>query len=136
MSFRNLLAITLGLFVLAPAAYADAPLKSKLGLDMDQAKVVAEIQSEYRKSKRSVRQELNREARKLRRARSANDSAAVATQEQIVARLEGEMRTQILSEDDAIREVLTPAQLAKFEAYVQQRNDMVGSSRDVRVLKK
>ena len=134
MRIQKLMGLVLGLLLIAPAAFADAPLKSKLGLDMDQAKVVAEIQAKYRKSKRSVRQELNRESRKLRAARSANDSAAVATQEAVVARLEGEMRGQILGEDDEIRKVLTPDQLAKFESYLEERNAMAGSSRDVRVL--
>ncbi len=134
MRTQSLLALFFGLVLLAPAAFADAPLKSKLGLDMDQAKAVAEIQSEFRKSKRGVRQDLNRESRKLRRARSANDSAAVATQEAVVAELESRMRSEILREDDAIRQVLTPTQLAKFESYIEERNAMVGSSRDVRVL--
>ena len=126
--------ILIASLVVSSAAFADAPLKSKLDLDMDQARLVAEIQGEYRKTKRSVRQELNRESRKLRRARSANDSATVAAQEEIVAKLEAEMRAQILGEDDAIRELLTPTQLDEFNRYVLQRNEMVGSSRDVRVL--
>ena len=130
----NVIGVLVASLLVSTAAVADAPLKSKLDLDMDQAKAVAEIQAEYRKSKRSVRQELNRESRKLRRARSANDSQAVAEQEEIVARLEGEMRELILSEDDAIRGQLTPTQLAAFEDYLDERNDMVGSSRDVRVL--
>lgn len=136
MRIHTLIGLALALCLLAPAAFADAPLKSALGLDMDQAKVVGDIQAKYRKSKRSVRGDLNREARKLRRARLANDSAAVAKQEPIVADLEEQMRQQILGEDDEIRKVLTPEQLEKFEVYIQERNDMVGSSRDVRVLDK
>ncbi|MEM7413495.1 MAG: Spy/CpxP family protein refolding chaperone [Myxococcota bacterium] len=133
MRIRTIVGIVVGLLFIVPAAYADAPLKSKLGLDVDQAKVVSEIQAKYRKQKRSVRQDLNRESRKLRRARSANDSETIAQQEPIVAGLEGQMREQIRAEDDEIRKVLSPEQLEKFEAYLQVRDDMVGSSRDVRV---
>ena len=124
-----------GLILIAQPAAADAPLKSKLGLETDQAKVVYDIQAKHRKAKRGERQELNREARKLRRARSANDSAAIAKQETIVQALEEQLRQRILAEDQEIRQVLNPQQLAKFESYIDERNHMVGSSRDVRVLK-
>ena len=123
------------LFVFAQPAAADAPLKSKLGLSTDQAKVVYDIQAKHRKAMRSERSELHRESRKLRRARNANDSAQIAQLEPVVAKLEDRMRQRILTEDAEIRQVLNPEQLAKFESYIEERNNMVGSSRDVRVLK-
>lgn len=123
------------MFFSAQSALADAPLKGRLGLDTDQAKVVAEIQAKHRDAMRGERGELHREERKLRRARSANDSELIAEQEVVVDRLREVMRQRILSEDNEIRGVLTPEQLTKFEVWIKERNNMVGSSRDVRVLK-
>ena len=136
MSNRALVAAvsSLGLLLLCQAAAADAPLKSVLGLDTDQAAVVSEIEAKYRSEMRGVRQDRNREARKLRRARTANDSELIAKQEAIVQELEASMRRIILGQDDEIRKVLTPEQLEKFEAHIEKRDAMVGSSRDVNVL--
>ncbi len=125
-----------GLLLSAQAAIADAPLKSRLALDTDQAKIVTNIQAKHREAKRGERQSLNREARKLRRARNANDSELIAKQEIVVSRLEDVLRQRILSEDDEIRQVLNPDQLKKFEHYLVERNNMTGSSRDVLVLKR
>ncbi len=124
--------LILVLLLCAQSAGADAPLKSRLGLDVDQAKIVHEIQAKHRALKRSERQDLNREARLLRRARTANDSALIAKQETIVAELKDALKSRILSEDEEIRQVLTPEQLEKYERYIEERNQMVGSSRDVR----
>ena len=129
-SFLSLL--LLGLTVFGGSAIADAPLKTALGLDIDQAKAVAEIQSGYRRQYSAKRGEHNTEARKLRRARTANDREQIEAQEQIVAALKAELRQIKASEDDAIRKVLNPEQNEKFEAYIAKRNAMVGSSRDVR----
>ena len=116
------------------AALADAPLKTRLELDMDQARVVDEIQARYRKEFRAKRQVYNREQRALRRAKNANDSQEVARLEAVVAGLKAELRDIILGTDDEIRAVLNPEQLEKFEEYIVERNAMPGSSRDVRVL--
>ena len=40
-------------FLVAQNAVADAPLKGKLGLDTDQAKIVYEIQAKHRTLKRA-----------------------------------------------------------------------------------
>lgn len=115
-------------------AFADAPLKTRLGLDMDQAKVVDDIQARYRAAFRKKRSVYHREQRVMRRARKANDSALVAKQEPIVAGLKAELREIILSTDNEVRAILTPEQKKKFEDYIVERNSMKGSSRDVRVL--
>ncbi len=122
----------LGLTLFAGSAPADAPLKTALGLDVDQARQVTEIQGQYRREYAAARGEYNREARVLRRARIANDSELIASQEKVVAKLEGELKQIKAREDAAIREVLTPEQGEKFDAYVEKRNNMVGSSRDIR----
>ena len=51
----------------------------------------------------------------------------MAEQEQIVDRLHNELKQIRMHEDDAIRRVLSPAQLAKFEEYLKLRKEMVGS---------
>ena len=124
--------LLLGLTVFGGAAFADAPLKTVLELDVEQAREVAEIQGAYRREYAAKRGEHNREERKLRRARIANDSEQIATQEEITAKLKGELRAIKASEDEAIRKVLNPEQDAKFDAYIAKRNAMVGSSRDIR----
>ena len=134
MRIKTLTTLSLALLFAGEAAVADAPLKTRLGLEMDQAKAVDEIQAAYRADFRSKRGVYHKEQRVLRRAKSANDSALVAQQEPIVARLKAELREIILRTDDKVRALLNPAQLEKFEEYIVERNNMVGSSRDVRVL--
>ena len=124
--------VLLGLTVFGGSALADAPLKTVLELDVEQARQVAEIQGAYRREYAAKRGQHNTEARKLRRARIANDSEQIAAQEEITAKLKAELREIKDSEDAAIREVLTPEQNEKFDDYVEARNAMVGSSRDVR----
>ena len=124
--------VLLGLTVFGGSALADAPLKTVLELDVEQARQVAEIQGVYRRQYSAKRGQHNTEARKLRRARIANDSEQIAAQEEITAKLKAELREIKDSEDAAIREVLTPEQNEKFDDYVEARNAMVGSSRDVR----
>ena len=116
-------------------ALADAPLKTRLDLDTDQAKAVAEIQAKHRAEMRGERGDLNRESRAFRRARTANDSEQIEKLEKTVAELQKKVAQRILAEDAEIRKVLNPDQLVKFEAYIEERNDMAGSSRDVRALK-
>ncbi len=67
---------------------------------------------------------------KLRRARIANDSAAVAREDATARQLHGEMMALMHEEDDEIRKLLTPEQRKKFDAYLKQRREMVGSSHD------
>ena len=110
MYIKNFLLVLTALFFISGLSYADAPLKSALGLSMDQAKAVSEIQKRARKPYRSKRGEFTREERKLRRARKANDSALVAKQQRITEKLRAEVRQLKLAEDQAIRDVLTPEQ--------------------------
>jgi Spy/CpxP family protein refolding chaperone len=124
--------VLLGLTAFSGPAVADAPLKSTLGLDVEQARQVDEIQSQYRREYAAKRGDHNREERALRRARIANDSEQIAAQEKVVAGLKEELRQIKASEDAAIRKLLTPEQNKKFDAYIETRNEMVGSSRDVR----
>lgn len=111
---------------------ADATLKGTLNLDIAQARKVDMIQAKYRTPFAAKRQDHNLEARKLRRARIANDSRQIAEQEKIVNRLHGELKQIRMNEDDEIRRVLSPAQLVKFEEYLKLRKEMVGSSRDAK----
>lgn len=131
----SILLITLGPLagLLQPAA-ADESLHSSLALSMDQARSVEAVQAQYRRTFGAKREEFNRESRKLRRARLAKDSAAIAQQEPVVAALQDELRKIRASENDAIRRLLTPAQQQKFEAVLLQRRAMHGSSRDDRLL--
>lgn len=129
----QILKITLlGLTACFGIVLADAPLKSALGLDVEQARQVDEIQSGYRRQYAVKREVRNREERVLRRARIANDSKQMAVQEKVVSELNAELREIKANEDAAIRKLLTAEQSKRFDAYLKTRNDMVGSSRDVR----
>lgn len=121
-----LLSLALGAVMLL----ADQSLKSALGLSMDQARQVDQIQSEYRLKFAAKRQDHNRELRRLRRARIANDSRQVAELEKVTDALLGDLRQIRASEDDEIRKVLNSEQRKKFEDYRKLRKEMVGSSRD------
>ncbi len=130
--------LTLALVLLAfsaSVAQADAPLAKRLDLDTAQAGTVAEIQTKHRAEMRKERGALNRESRALRRARAANDSELIAKQEALVAELQAKVAQRILAEDAEIRAVLNAEQQKKFDAWIEERNKMAGSSRDVRVPK-
>jgi hypothetical protein len=129
---KYVLLLPVCLVSLSTMLYADATLKGTLTLDTEQARKVDTIEAKYRPVFASKRQEHNSEERKLRRARIANDSQQIATQEKIVARLDGELKEIRMKEDDEIRRVLSPAQLTKFEEYLKLRKEMVGSSRDAK----
>lgn len=118
------------LVIISPAARADAPLKGALGLSMDQAKAATEIHMRRFPAYQKKRSEYSRQMGKLRRARIANDSAAEAREDAVARRLHGEMMALLHEEDDEIRKLLTPEQSRKFDAYLKQRREMVGASRD------
>lgn len=119
-----------GLVLASPALIADAPLKTVLDLTMEQARQVTDIQAQHRKQFAVKRQQRNRDLRKLRCARFANDAQAVSELEAITEKQLEELRQIRRSEDAAICKLLNPEQTKKFDAFVKQRKAMVGSSRD------
>ena len=116
-----------------PAA-AETPLKTSLGLSMDQAKVVTDIQAKYRKPFAAKRTKLNTEMRAMRRAKTANDSALLAKQEAVTEQMADELYQIRQSENAEIRAVLNQPQLALFEQVLQARSES-GSTRDAGWLK-
>lgn len=54
----------------------------------------------------------------------------MAREDAVARRLQGEMMALLHEEDDEIRKLLTPEQSRKFDAYLKQRREMVGASRD------
>lgn len=127
-----LLLLPLVLFAAAPAM-ADAPLQSRLGLSLDQAREVDAIQADTRRRFAAARQDFNRESRALRRARLAKDAAGIARLEQVTESLRAELR-RIRDQGDArIRALLDPAQQQAFEAWIEERRRMQGSARDERL---
>jgi Spy/CpxP family protein refolding chaperone len=130
---RQLIALALaGLVGLAGVAWADASLKSALGLSIEQARQVDAIQAAHRPKFAAKRQEQNKELRALRRARIANDSHEIARLEKVTAELHEELKQIQLHEDGEIRKLLTPEQSRKFDGYRKLRQEMVGSSRDAK----
>ena len=127
-------ALLAGAFVLfTPLAdLADASLKSALDLSMDQAHAATEIHNRCFPAFQKKRTEYTTQMRKLRRARIANDRAAVAREDSLARRLHAEMMDLKHAEDAEIRKLLTPDQNKKFDAYLKLRREMVGSSRDDR----
>ena len=132
MRIQFVLLVLSTLFFFSTASHADARLEKTLGLNTNQAQQVHAIQKQYRRTFSATRQELNREMRKLRRARIAHDSGMIARQEHVTALLQAKLEQIRLSEDAEIRRVLTPQQRLAFEDVIQQRNASVGSSRDVK----
>lgn len=134
MRIHSFLAAAALAAALLPPAFADTPLHKSLSLDNEQAQRVDAIQAQHRKTFAAKREEHNREARKLRRAQLAHDSAGIARQQTIVAGLRDDLRKIRDSENDAIRALLTPAQKQTFEKVLEQRRAQHGPSRDERLL--
>lgn len=126
MRFSNILVLA----AISINIWADAPLKGALGLSMDQAKQVQEIQAKFQTPYQAKRDEYRKQMRKVRQARVSNDRPALEAAEPIARRLHGEMLAIQAQEDGAIRRLLTPEQSKKFDGYLKQRRDMVGASRD------
>ena len=118
MKAKLLSIVAFGLLLVAGSAFADAPLKSKLDLTVEQASAVAAIQADYRRKFAAVRQDFNRESRALRRARRADDAEAMAQQELVVADLQAQMTAVRMAENAEIRTLLTPEQQSKFDAVL------------------
>lgn len=116
--------------------FADAPLKTTLGLDIEQAAKVELIQKRTRDAVRPVREELNREERALRRAKIANDAVGIARQEKIIAPLRETLAGIFAKESEEIRALLTPEQTIRYDEYLKIRDEMAGSSRDVKTKRK
>ncbi len=132
---NQLTSLLAGLLLISVAAFADAPLKSALDLDTDQAMQAQEIQKGYRRTFAAKRQKMNRENRMLRRARNDHDSMLIAKQETVVADLQAELTKIRTAENSDIRQLLTPEQNLKFDEVLEQRRAMVGSSRDASIVK-
>jgi Spy/CpxP family protein refolding chaperone len=109
-------------------AQAEEPFKVSVSLSMDQAKQIDDIQKKYRKPFAAKRQELNKELRALRRAKLANDSAALARQEKVTAKLRDELRAIRAKENDELRAALTPEQRAAFEQVIERQQETYGGS--------
>lgn len=129
--YRTYFLFVIGLLLFwSSTGSADEALSSALGLSMDQAKKVQDIQKKYRPQFSAKRQELTREQRKGWHARVTHESGQAAQQDMVSAKLLEELKQIRQQENADIRQVLTPAQRAKFEVVLQQRKEMVGSSRD------
>lgn len=127
-----LFALPLALLVAGPAA-ADASLSTRLGLDVEQSRALAGIESSYRREFAAVRQEHNRQARALRRAKLAHDAAETARLEAEVEGLRSQLAALREAQDERIVALLRDEQKPRFDAYVAERRQMVGSSRDERL---
>jgi seryl-tRNA synthetase len=125
-------AIPLALLAAGPAA-ADAALSTRLDLDVGQSRELATIESSYRREFAAVRQEHNRQARALRRAKLANDAAETARLEAEVEGLRSQLAALREAQDERIVALLRDDQKPRFDAYVAERRQMAGSSRDERL---
>ena len=132
----TLAAISAGLFLATSVAFADAPLKTALDLSIEQAAKVDTIQKTTRDAIRPLRGDLKREERALRRAKTENDAEAIAKQEKAVEPLRKKLAEILKTEAEQIRVLLTPEQKIKYEKYLKVRDEMAGSSRDAKEVKK
>lgn len=128
-----ILAFSFLLLFAAGDSAADQPLASALGLSTEQARKVNDVEARYRKQFAAQRQEFNRESRALRRARLAYDSAEMARLEQVTETMRQGLVGLRQRWDDDIRAELTGDQLSAFEAHIELRRQMAGSSRDARL---
>ena len=132
----TLAALAAGLSLVTSSALADAPLKTALDLDVDQAAQVETIQKKSRDAVRPVRGELKREERALRRVKTGNDAEAIAIQEKAIEPLHQKLAEIFEGEAEQIRALLSPEQKIKYKRHLKERDEMVGSSRDVKEIKK
>lgn len=121
-------------FCVCAPAIADPSLKSALGLDIEQARQVDQIEARYRQPSAAKRQQRNAELRKLRRARLANDSRGIAEHEAAADKLHEEFRQIHFARNDEIRAVLRPEQKPRFEKHLQAMKEAHGPSRDAKDL--
>ena len=132
---KSVLFLVLGAFLLlGGTAHADQSLKSALGLSMDQAKQVSDIEAKYRKPFSAKRTALNTEMRAMRRAKVENDSAKLAKQEAITEQMADELYDIRKARNAEIMAVLNPQQVALFEQVLEKRLES-GSTRDAGWLK-
>ena len=114
--------------------WADASLDTRLGLDAGQSRQLAAIEATYRRDFASLRQEYNRQSRALRRARIANDSDEIARLGSVTESLGTQLAVMREDQDRRIAGLLRVDQQSKFAAYRKERQQMLGSSRDERLL--
>lgn len=126
------LAACLVLATSAPA-HADPTLAASLRLTSAQAQRTDEIEARYRREMASLRQAFNRESRAMRRARLAHEEAEATRLEGVAEALRQRMIALREDTDEEIRAVLGPAQQPLFDAHLEQRRRMHGSSRDERM---
>ncbi|MCU0755709.1 MAG: hypothetical protein MUE46_11405 [Xanthomonadales bacterium] len=131
--FRLLALSFLSGLLYAGAVHADAALASRLALDTPQAQTLASLEATYRRDFASLRQLHNREARALRRARLAHDAAETQRLEAVVEGLRLQLAALREAQDARISGLLRPEQQPLFEAYIAERRQMHGSSRDERL---
>ena len=120
--------------VLPMAVYADAPISEAVELSAEQARAVSEIQSEARLAFAAVRSDHHRIRRALRRATYDNDPVQVEVLSAEVSRLEAAMSEMRAAEDAEISALLTPDQMPDYDAWLFERDAMVGSSRDAKLI--
>lgn len=133
---RSTIALLLALSLAVPAAgpaVADASLSARLGLDVEQSHALAGIESTYRRDFAALRQEHDRQVRALHRAKLAHDAAVTARLEAVVAAHRARLTALREAQDQRIVVLLRDEQKPRFDAYVAERRQMVGSSRDERL---
>lgn len=91
------------------------------------------MDAEHRRAFAALRQEFNREARALRRARLAHDSSGIERLTAVTESLRGQLAAMRQAHDERIAALLRPEQVPRFEAYLAERRQMHGSARDERM---
>ncbi len=122
------------LLTVAGPAMADKPLGQMVELDPAQIQAHKALRAEHWPPFVKLRGEHQRETRALRRAERAGDAAEVERLSRHTDALLVAMHERRAQHDQAIRETLRPEQIAGFEAWIAEREAMVGSSRDARLL--
>ena len=121
--------------VLAGPALADKALGEMVELEPAQVQTLKQLRDEHWPPFQRTRGEYQRQSRALRRAETAGDAVESERLGRETEALLAQMQQLRDAHDDAIRQMLRPDQVAGFEAWLAEREAMVGSSRDSRMLR-
>jgi len=118
------------LIALSHPVYSDEPLRSALQLHIDQIQKVKDIQTQSRRAYVIKRQQYDRDKRSLGRAEREDDLLQIEALNISIAVLLRQMRELRDAEDEAIRALLRPEQIAAYDAWLAHRDALFGSSRN------
>lgn len=121
--------LTLLLLVMSAPVTAGGPLRSALDLNLSQVGKVQDVQAEARRAYALKRHRYDRDMRSLGHAQQIGHLEQIEALERSTSTLREALRALRQAEDDAIRDLLLPEQIPAYEAWLNERDVLFGSSR-------